>query len=209
MKRKAVGFYWTLPVPWAGFTRLPEDVDAAAKLSRTIAYQREAVRRHARENGYDLIHEVAFLETQPDRGSQYIRGPLAKIAPLCRRHDAVVLYVDFEVLKGWRRNEALHAKAARLGLRLDPVYPDALPVNGETFDPPAHFATWRAKQARWIADKPARAAAARARALELRAQGVKNPEIARRLNAERLRSLTGRDWTAESLRKFLAASGTD
>ena len=34
--RNAVGFYWTLPVPWAGFVELPEDIDAAAKASRTI-----------------------------------------------------------------------------------------------------------------------------------------------------------------------------
>ena len=26
----AVGFYWTMPVPWAGFTDVPKHVDAAA-----------------------------------------------------------------------------------------------------------------------------------------------------------------------------------
>lgn len=34
-----IGFYWTLPVNWAGFTTLPSDADAAAKVSCTIRYQ--------------------------------------------------------------------------------------------------------------------------------------------------------------------------
>ena len=44
MGRNAVGFYWTLPVPWAGFTDLPKDIDAAVKASRTIRYQVQRVR---------------------------------------------------------------------------------------------------------------------------------------------------------------------
>ncbi len=40
-----LGLYWTLPVPWAGFTSLPKDAKAAAAQSRTIAYPRERVRR--------------------------------------------------------------------------------------------------------------------------------------------------------------------
>ena len=40
--RNAVGFYWTLPVPWAGFTHLPDAVEAAAKASQTIRSQCEA-----------------------------------------------------------------------------------------------------------------------------------------------------------------------
>ena len=47
MSQNAVGFYWTLPVPWAGFTSLPKAVDDAAKLSRTIRYQRDLIRRYA------------------------------------------------------------------------------------------------------------------------------------------------------------------
>ena len=204
MRQKAVGFYWTQPVPWAGFTRIDEnDVDKAASQSRTIRYQREAVRRYAREDRFELIHEVAFLETEPDRGTLFIEGPLGRIAPLCRQHDAVVLYVDFKILRGWRRNDALHAKAAELGLRLEPVRPDPLHLEDGLFDPRAHFETWRQEQERWSGDKPARAAAARARALELREAGLKNPAIARQLNAEGLLTLTGREWTADSLRKFL------
>ena len=69
MVRNAVGFYWTLPVPWTGFTSLPSDIDEAAKVSRTIRYQRNTIRRYAKVEGYRLIHEEVFLEIKPDRGS--------------------------------------------------------------------------------------------------------------------------------------------
>lgn len=94
----AVGFYWTLPVPWAGFTHLPQDIDAAANASQTIAYQRALIRRHAQERGYALIHEEVFLEIEPDRGSQYVRGPLRKLEALCRARHATLLYVDFSAV---------------------------------------------------------------------------------------------------------------
>ena len=68
--RNAVGFYWTLPVPWAGFTKLPKDIEEAAKASRTIRYQCELIRRYARDNGYRLVDEKVFLEIEPDRGSE-------------------------------------------------------------------------------------------------------------------------------------------
>ncbi|MFN7159798.1 MAG: hypothetical protein ACK4MR_14075, partial [Erythrobacter cryptus] len=64
MKRKAVGFYWTLPVPWAGFTKLPADIEAAARGSRTIAYQRALIHAFAAAEGYALVEEAAFLEIE-------------------------------------------------------------------------------------------------------------------------------------------------
>lgn len=208
MKRKAVGFYWTLPVPWLGFTKLPDDIDEAATKSRTIRYQRDAIRRHAKENGFDLIHEAAFLEIEPDRGTELIEGPLKRVAPICQQHDAVLLYVDFSKEQGWRSHAPLHNYADQLGLRLEPVWPSALPIEGEpSFDPAAHFARWRERQREWTDTKPARAAEARTRALALRGNGLKNPAIADQLNAERLLSPTGKPWTADGVRKFLAPSG--
>ena len=64
-----IGFYWTLPVPWAGFRDLPNDADEASGLSRTIRYQRDRVRRWVKEEKGELIDETVFLETEPDRGS--------------------------------------------------------------------------------------------------------------------------------------------
>ena len=207
MKRNAVGFYWTLPVPWSGFTTLPDNIDEAAAKSRTIRYQREAIRRHAMEYGYELVHEAAFLEIEPDRGTDLIEGPLERVAPICRQHDAVVLYVDFGREQGWRSHGPLRAYADRLGLRLEPIWPDELPIDGApSFDPAAHFAQWRERPREWTKGKPARAAASHSRALALRDTGLKNPAIAGHLNDEGLLSLTGKPWTADSLRKFLAST---
>lgn len=208
MKRKAVGFYWTLPVPWAGFQRLPDDIDAAAAASRTIAYQRALIQRYAQNEGFALIHEAAFIELQPDRGTEMILDDLRKAAAICRAQDATLLYVDFGYIQQWRSHLIMNRAIGDLGVPYLEIQAEPTPVDGQMFDPYAHFQEWRERQRAFSQDKPARAAAAAARALELRAQGARNPEIARRLNAEGLRSPTGKDWSADSLRKFLAASGS-
>lgn len=111
--RNAVGFYWTLPVPWAGFTTLPEDIDAAAKVSRTIRYQCDLIRRHAVENGYTLVAEKVFLEIAPDRGSQYVLEALRPLEAICRAREAVLLFVDFSEVQGWRGHGPLSDWATR------------------------------------------------------------------------------------------------
>jgi hypothetical protein len=77
MKRIAHGFYWTLPVPWAGFTALSRDVDKAAAQSRTIRYQCERVRRFAKDNHLSLAHEETFLALDSDRVADTMAAPLA------------------------------------------------------------------------------------------------------------------------------------
>lgn len=204
VKQKAVGFYWTLPVPWAGFTELPDnDIDEACRRSRTIRYQRDICQRHAAAHRLSIIKEVAFLETEPDRGTQYIAGPLERIAPLCREQDALVLFVDFKVLEGWRRNDALHAAASHLDIRLEAVWPDPVIVEGQRFDPVTHFSDWRAHHEAWMARKTERVADALAHALAMRAEGANNPAIAASLNVRGLVSPTGKAWSADNVRKFL------
>ena len=86
MKRKAIGFYWTLPVPWAGFTDVDtRDVAKAAAQSKTIALQRAVIQAHASDCGYELVHEAAFCEIAPDRGGADITKELAKLAMRARR----------------------------------------------------------------------------------------------------------------------------
>lgn len=206
MKRKAVGgFYWTLPVPWAGFTALPSDIEGAAAASRTIRYQRALIRAHAAAQGYDLIHEQAFLEIDPDRGSAVIVEALEKAAAICRKDDAALLVVNFSGVRQWRGHDPLEDWLQRFDHAL-PIEAAPIMVDGEMFDPHAHFAQWRAGQRAWSEGKHERAEQALRRAQELRANGMKNPAIAHYLNEEGLRSLSGRPWTAESLRKFLASS---
>lgn len=207
MKQKAVGFYWTLPVPWAGFQELPEDVDAAAGISQTIAFQRALTRRYAKENGMELVHETALLELRPDGGSKEIDGPLKAVAKICREQDAVMLYTDFAEIKQWRGNQPMMAAVHELGIKAEPVAVSSVFLDGREFHPHRHFADWRERQTAWTEGKSARVAAARARALELKAAGMRNPDIAHKLNDEDLRSATGKRWTADSLRKTLAADG--
>src|SRR5262245_44213168 len=96
MGRNAVGFYWTLPVSWAGVVKLPKDVDRAAKLSKTIRYQRDRIRSYAANNGYRLLHEEVFIELNPDRGSDYILDSLGKVEALCKTQVAMLMFVSFK-----------------------------------------------------------------------------------------------------------------
>lgn len=147
VKRKAVGFYWTLPVPWVGFSGLSENIEEAAQQSRTIRYQMERVRSWAADEGYELVKEEVFLELAPDRGGEHVVPPLDKLAAFCRARD-----------KEWR------------------------------------------------AGKRAREAAAKARAGELKAQGLSLPAIAEQLNASGVASPTGKAWSGDNLRKLLKSA---
>lgn len=204
----AVGFYWTLPVPWAGFTDLPSDVDEAAALSMTIHYQRNLIRRYAKDHRMDLIHEEAFLEIEPDRGTQHVRDGLRKVETLCRTHDSTLLIVDFSEVQGWRSHAPLHewAQSSRIDVRL--IYPDPVVIDGKSFDPHSHFSEWRQRQHMWTEGKSDRAAACRAEAARQRAEGASYAAIAATLNARGLSNVTGKPWTADNLRKSLAKAST-
>lgn len=206
MQKAAVGFYWTLPVPWAGFTALPGDVEAAALASRTIRYQREAVRRYAQDHHWALVDEVVFPELQPDRGSAHVTGALRKAEASRRRHAAHLLYVDFAAAHRWRGHDPLREALGTLEVDPYPVPADPLPVDSEMFDPSVHFATWRARQQNLTAEKPARQAATLARGHALRAKGFGYDEIASTLNERGTRSASGKAHTAESVRKALKGS---
>ena len=205
--KNAVGFYWTLPVPWAGFTALPEDIDAAAEVSRTIRYQRELIRRHADEGNYRLVAERAFLEIEPDRGSEYVIDALQPLEAICRTEHAVLLLVDFGAVHGWRSHRHLSvwlkAAAQRAGIEVEALYPDEVLIDGAEFDPSAHFSGWRMRQREWIASKDERVAKAHEAAQRLHSAGKTFESIAKDLTKDAVRSATGKPWTADSVRKLL------
>jgi hypothetical protein len=200
---KAIGFYWTLPVPWAGFNKLSTQVDDAAAQSRTIRYQRDLIRRHAKTNSLELVHEAVFLEIFPDRGSETVSEALKTISALAGVNQAIVLLVDFSAAQNWRSHQSLQNHARHFGLTLEMVYPEEVIIDGKPFDPASHFEDWRQRQADWSAGKPARLANALARAKLLRATGASFSTTAATLNAEGLPSPTGKLWTADNLRKAL------
>jgi hypothetical protein len=218
MREKFVGLYWTLPVSWAGFQSLSDspfkagDVDTAARKSETILYQRDLVRRWVHENRGDLIHERAFLEKSPDRGSDEIHSVVGKLAELCRREDARLLIVDFSENYGMRSHSELnycieqdlgerHLKvpAEPLTIEVDSGPPQQL----KYFDPVEHFRAWRKHSEEWSSAKSERAREALNHIEQWRSQKLSFANIAGRLNDAGLKTLTGRVWTADNVRKML------
>lgn len=198
-----VGFYWTLPVPWAGFTALPGDIEAAAKASRTIRYQRDRVRRWVAEEKDALVDEAVFLELAPDRGTAYVKDAVAKATARCKAAGAGLVLVDFRMTHGWRAHPALWEALEETPvpqMRLDPV---PLLIDGQTFDPLAHFRTWAAAQDAHAQSKPAHKAQIKAALGDAALAHTTLAETAARLNAAGLRTHTGKPWTADNLRKFM------
>jgi hypothetical protein len=206
MARNAVGFYWTLPVPWAGFTGLSNDIDKAAKESLTIRYQRDLIRSYAREEGYLLVHEEVFLEIEPDRGSDSILAALEKVKRICQAKDAVLLNVDFMQVARWRDHGPMARWLHRANIEMLSIYPREILMEDKFFYPHVHFRAWRERQKEWTDKKQERKDKARERAKELLEQGESYPKIADTLNKEKLLSPTGRRWVADNVRSLMKPS---
>ncbi len=210
MRQNAVGFYWTLPMSGDPLLRntvrkLNDDVDEAAKESRTIRYQRDFVRTYAKEEGYELIREDVFLEVHPDRGTENITIPLTILGEYAKNHSARILYVDFSAAGLWRSHDPMRRWFEANDVQNVAVPAVPMMIDGREFDPHFHFRRWRQRQQEWTAAKPQRSDQAARRAKELREDGKSYLAVAQILNSEGARSLSGTGWTAESLRKFLKA----
>lgn len=210
-----LGLYWTLPVPWAGFTQLPKDVEKAAKASRTIRYQRERVRRWVKEEGGTLIAEEVFLELAPDRGTEHILPAVDRLLSRAKADGAKLVLVDFSEAYGWRRHAALHEHLAAqpaLHVMLDPeplliIEEGALAVAGSltgAFDPAGHFRAWREVEATHAATKPQRKAHLASAIAARQGEHASLAALAQALNADGLTTPTGKPWSADNLRKFMA-----
>jgi hypothetical protein len=201
---KFVGFYWTLPVPWAGFTKLSENVDEAAAQSRTIRYQRNAVRRWVAEESGDLIAEQVFLELAPDHATPYVEAPLQAAIELCRKQDATFVYVDFQERHEARPHRFLRDRldAAKIPSMALPPEPEAPSAGGENFDPIDHFRIWRAAYKEHLEAKPEKAMHIMQAILRLREEGNSWPAVADWLNGQDIKTLNGKPWSGDNARKF-------
>ena len=204
-----IGFYWTLPVPRFGFTRLPASVDEAAAESRTIRYQREVVRLHvARERGH-MAGEIAWLEENPDRGGHFAREHVEKAFALCRATGATLLHVDFGEQFGWRKHNELQQLLAESPVPCRPLSPDAISIDGKLFSPVAHFRKWRSdlEKARLSTgqkeDYAHRIAALIAPFLPPERSVPDYRGAAAFLQEQGLMTSTGKPWQADALRMFL------
>ena len=200
-----LGFYWTLPVPWAGFGKLPKDVDEAARLSRTIRYQRERVRRWVSDESGELVGEEVFLELAPDRVSDLIVPEVDRVIARCRSEDATLVLVDFSYEFGWRRHGPLWDRLESADVRFEKLDPIELEIDGAVFDPVQHFRGWREIERAHAETKPQRRAALADAIERLGGEHATHAALAEALNADGQFTPNGKMWTADNLRKFIKA----
>ncbi len=202
--RRFVGFYWTLPVPFAKFTALPNDIDAAAEKSTTIRYQRERVRRWVKEEKGDLRAERAFLELAPDRGTPEGATAVDAAITVAKAEDAELVLVDFGEAFGWRTHPALRHRLETSGHPFTLLSPEPVLLDGKDFDPVRHFRLWDETWRSYRGSKEARKGAVRKVLGALPTEEMSFSEMAASLNEKGVTTVTGKPWTNESIRKFLA-----
>ena len=204
MKSACVGFYWTLPITWADFRRLPSDIDGAAQASRTIRYQRERVQQWVRAEALSHVGEIAFMDVRTDRATEEVREALKDARRLCAHQHAVLAYVAFEERNLWRSNPHLRRQAEEPGLELVALFPDPITVDGRRFDPIAHFKASRVAERERMGELRRDAYAGLERALSVVPEGAGRWDaVAERLNRTGVRSLKGSTWTSENVRKVV------
>jgi hypothetical protein len=206
MKERFVGFYWTLPVRWAGFTQLASDAKTAAAESTTIRYQRTLIQQYVAENGDELVGEIAALETSPDRATEFMKPEIAKAKSLCQRKSAKLLWVDFGSC-GWRPHHYIQDAIGEYGL--PNLALEAVPVlmQGKWFDPRDHFRTWRDSEEEERAHRKdfVLQEFEKALAAEPDTRG-RYGRIAERLNAAGVPTLGGgKEWKVDNVKKVVAA----
>ena len=205
--RDYIGFYWTLPVPWAGHQSLPQDVNEAASRSQTIRYQRECARQWVKENNGRLIEERVFMELAPDRGTEEIVPEVEKALKRCREMEACLLVVDMAKSYGWRGHPSLYRVISDNEEVSQRLYPAEIMMDGQRFDPVEHFRMWREAQQAFSDSKVERLARVR-EAAEALYPGYPNlADLADALNEEGHRTPTGKFWNKDNLRKTLRDVG--
>jgi hypothetical protein len=205
IERPFAAVYWTYPVPWAGFTDLPKDADAAAERSRTVRYQRDLVRTHVKSERGTLVREFVFLEVSPDHATDVgYQDVMRDIVALCKSRRVCLCYVDFGQQMGWRKHDRLKHVLRDEKIRTDPVWPLRIMIDGERFDPAMHFRAWRGVDLAFRERRAATAAEALASIADAVPAGYgRNVRIAERLNAEGVRTHNGIPWTSDNVRAAL------
>lgn len=199
---RVIGFYWTLPVPWAGFTKLPKSVDEAAKASRSIRYQRARVRQWLKLDGGQLIEEAAFMEVKADRGTAAILPEIDRLLSRAEALDATLALVNFAESFFWRPHAALWGRL-QSEPRVMALDPAPVVIDGHAFDPTEHFRAWADLNATHSALKPQAKVEIAAQIAKLREGGARYDEIAKTLNAEGITTPNGKAWTGDNLRKLM------
>lgn len=205
MTDRYVGFYWTMPVNWAGFRTLPTDPEAAAKKSKTIRYQVERVRRDVDLMKGELVGEFVYMEISPDRATSAVVESLKGAIALCASKDATLLYVNFADAHYWRKHTFMISALEESGIMHEALSPDPIMIGGRQFDPVYHFRGWRAFHE---SERGLRRDRALSELFRVRNLGLGSHQaICDELNARGVPTKTGVAWTAECVRKTLKRHG--
>lgn len=201
MKQPYYAFYWTYPVPWAGFRRLSKDIEKAVRESATIRYSRAAVHAHLSTEGGELVPggEVVRLERYSDRGSKWLAGELAELLDKAADEDAKVAIVDFSEEHGSRSHQYLKPLYGRPNC--DPIRIEYPSVH-YGMNPFEHFRQRRKERMERRAAGKSRHQDEVLTALE-EFNGPSWPKRADHLNRLKILTVTGREWTGDSLRHFV------
>ena len=200
--QRFIGFYWTLPVPWAGFTSLPPDVDAAAARSATIRYQRERVRQWVKQEGGELRGEEAFLELDPYTGTEHIVPVVDRLLHMARQDDAQLVLVNFAEVFGWRQHWRLWDRLEQDPSQWVALDPAETLIDGELVDPILHFRRWSDRHAQHKDGKSQHAERVLEAIEKLLVTCPTNAALAKALNTSKLYTHHGKPWTASNLAKF-------
>lgn len=196
-----VGLYWTYPVNWAGFRALSADVDAAAAQSRTIRYQMERVRAWVSDEAGQLVDEITFMDTSPDRPTDAVHEAVSRVHPLCLAHNARVVIARFG---RWRQHHFLHHSLSDLGIDFVELDPQPMTIDGILFEPIEHFRNWSTvNEAASAARRHDAIAALRIAAREIEAGPGRFQKIAEHLNGIDVKTFTGKEWTSANVKKAL------
>lgn len=203
--KHVIGFYWTLPVVWAKFRSLPRDANKAAKRSKTIRYQREVVQGWARSEHVSIAAEIVCIEAEPDRASNRCLKIITKHLNGLEFSDVELVYVDFAEIDGSRYNRHIMRDLQEAGMTLNALSPYRILIDGLWFDPIAHFRDWREVHENARLERRERATTALREALAQFPQGYRRwPAIAEHLNARGIMTVTGLQWTSDTVKKAAA-----
>lgn len=200
-ERRYVGFYWTLPVRWAGFTNIAPDADGAARESTTIRYQRALARAYASEFNAELVDEVVFMELRPDRGTEYVRDALIAAKKSCDKHSAVLLWINFRDSTRWRAHNSMGAMMRELQIPNRDLPAEGILLDGRRFEPAEHFSEWRKRDRESSRDRTEMIALVMPIMLQQYEGDRRYRLIAEALKIRGIPTKTGKEWNEESVRK--------
>lgn len=204
IRRPFVGFYWTMPVRWTGFVALPSEIEAAARVSKTIRYQRAIAARHVAFEEGELVGEIAVQDVSPDRGTGALRDDVRKAGNLCRERGATLLLVDFSEC-GWRRHAHIEAAIREFGIESVRLPPETIRIDTIFFSPRKHFSAWRVMEKQERERRKVEVPVALRAALDAVPEGRgRYQKIAELLNAQRTPTIGGgMIWKRDNVKKAI------